>query len=186
VIPDSILRKPGPLTPEEFDVMRTHTTVGSEMFGTVTHSETIGMAATIARSHHERWDGSGYPDGLAGEDIPIAARIVAVADVFDALVTNRPYRDALTEEEAVAVIDAGAGAQFDPDVVEAFHRWREFRRRPKRSTGRSSLASARFVRRPLCVLRGPAGCRTPAARLGSFARPCDRPHVRCRAVGGGD
>lgn len=125
VIPDSILRKPGPLTPEEFDVMRTHTTVGSEMFGTVTHSETIAMAATIARSHHERWDGSGYPDGLAGEDIPVAARIVAVADVFDALVTNRPYRDALTDEEAVAVIDAGAGAQFDPDVVEAFHRWRE-------------------------------------------------------------
>jgi putative two-component system response regulator len=125
VIPDSILRKPGPLTPEEFAVMRTHTTVGAEMFGTVTHSETIAMAATIARSHHERWDGSGYPDGLAGEQIPIAARIVAVADVFDALVTNRPYRDALSEEEAIAVIDAGAGAQFDPAVVEAFHRWRE-------------------------------------------------------------
>ncbi|MGD0196740.1 MAG: HD domain-containing phosphohydrolase [Solirubrobacteraceae bacterium] len=125
VIPDSILRKPGPLTPEEFAVMRTHTTVGAEMFGTISHSETIAMAATIARSHHERWDGSGYPDGLAGEDIPIAARIVSVADVFDALVTNRPYRDALTDEDAVAIIDAGSGSQFDPAVVEAFHRWRE-------------------------------------------------------------
>jgi len=125
VIPDSILRKPGPLSPEEFDVMRTHTTVGAEMFGTVSHSETIAMAASIARSHHERWDGSGYPDALAGEDIPVAARIVAVADVFDALVTNRPYRDALTGEEAIAVIDAGAGTQFDPAVVEAFHRWLE-------------------------------------------------------------
>lgn len=125
VIPDSILRKPGPLTPEEFAVIRTHTTVGAEMFGTVTHSETIAMAATIARSHHERWDGTGYPDGLGGEQIPIAARIVAVADVFDALVTNRPYRDALTDAEAIAVIDAGSGMQFDPDAVEAFHRWRE-------------------------------------------------------------
>ena len=83
------------------------------------------MAATIARSHHERWDGSGYPDGLAGEEIPIAARIVAVADVFDALVTNRPYRDALTEAEAITEIESGKGSQFDPHVVEAFHRWRE-------------------------------------------------------------
>jgi putative two-component system response regulator len=125
VIPDSILRKPGPLTPEEFAIMRTHTTVGAEMFGTVTHSETIAMAATIARSHHERWDGTGYPDGLAGENIPIAARIVAVADVFDALVTNRPYRDAMTHEQAVSEIESGSGTQFDPTVVEAFHRWRE-------------------------------------------------------------
>ncbi len=125
VIPDSILRKPGPLTPEEVAVMRTHTTVGAEMFGTVTASETIAMAATIARSHHERWDGTGYPDGLAGEEIPIAARIVAVADVYDALVTNRPYRAALSETEAVNEIDAGTGSQFDPRVVEAFHRWRE-------------------------------------------------------------
>ena len=125
VIPDSILRKPGPLTPEEVAVMRTHTTVGAEMFGTVTHSETIAMAATIARSHHERWDGSGYPDGLAGDEIPIAARIVAVADVYDALVTNRPYRDALSEEEAIYEINTGKGTQFDPRVVDAFHRWRE-------------------------------------------------------------
>ena len=95
------------------------------MFGTVTASETIAMAATIARSHHERWDGTGYPDGLAGEEIPIAARIVAVADVYDALVTNRPYRAALSETEAVNEIDAGTGSQFDPRVVEAFHRWRE-------------------------------------------------------------
>jgi putative two-component system response regulator len=83
------------------------------------------MAATIARSHHERWDGTGYPDGLAGEEIPIAARIVAVADVYDALVTNRPYRDALSETEAIHEIDSGKGTQFDPRVVEAFHRWRE-------------------------------------------------------------
>ena len=111
VIPDSILRKPGPLTPDEFAIMRTHTTVGAEMFGTVTHSETIAMAATIARSHHERWNGSGYPDGLAGEDIPIAARIVSVADVYDALVTNRPYRDALSHEVAVAERRSKAGPE---------------------------------------------------------------------------
>jgi len=105
--------------------MHTHTTVGAEMFGSDTPSDTIAMAASIARSHHEHWDGSGYPDGLAGEDIPIAARIVAVADVYDALVSNRPYRDAMPDAEAVAVIDAGSGRQFDPRVVEAFHRWRE-------------------------------------------------------------
>jgi putative two-component system response regulator len=125
VIPDSILRKPGPLTAEEVAVMRTHTTVGAEMFGTVSHSETIAMAASIARSHHERWDGTGYPDGLAGEEIPIAARIVAVADVYDALVTNRPYRGALSQAEAIGEINAGRGSQFDPQVVDAFHRWRE-------------------------------------------------------------
>ena len=125
VIPDSILRKPGPLTDEEFAVMRTHTTVGSEMFGSVAASETIAMAAAIARSHHERWDGSGYPDGIAGEDIPIAARIVAVADVYDALTSKRPYREAMSDAEAIAMIDAGSGTQFDPRVVEALHRWRE-------------------------------------------------------------
>jgi putative two-component system response regulator len=124
VIPDSILRKPGPLTPDEIAVMRTHTTIGAEMFGTVTHSETIAMAATIARSHHERWDGTGYPDRIAGEDIPIAARIVAVADVYDALVTDRPYRGAMSDDEAIAEINSGSGSQFDPQVVEAFHRWR--------------------------------------------------------------
>jgi putative two-component system response regulator len=95
------------------------------MFGSATDSETIAMAARIARSHHERWDGSGYPDGLAGEEIPLAARIVAVADVYDALVSDRPYRSALTDAEAIAQIDAGTGSQFDPRVVAALHRWRE-------------------------------------------------------------
>jgi putative two-component system response regulator len=83
------------------------------------------MAASIARSHHEHWDGSGYPDGLAGEAIPIAARIVAVADVYDALTSKRPYREALSDPEAIAKIDAGIGTQFDPKVVAALHRWRE-------------------------------------------------------------
>jgi putative two-component system response regulator len=125
VIPDNILRKPGPLTDDEFAVMQTHTTVGSEMFGADTPSATIAMAASIARSHHEHWDGSGYPDGLAGEAIPIAARIVAVADVYDALTSKRPYREALSDPEAIAKIDAGIGTQFDPKVVAALHRWRE-------------------------------------------------------------
>jgi putative two-component system response regulator len=125
VIPDNILRKPGPLTAEEWAVMRTHTTVGSEMFGTATDSDTIAMAASIARSHHERWDGSGYPDGLSGQGIPLAARIVAVADVYDALVSKRPYRDALGDDEAIAAINDGNGSQFDPRVVDAFNAWRE-------------------------------------------------------------
>jgi putative two-component system response regulator len=118
-IPDAILLKPGSLTPEEFAVMRTHTTIGAELLsGGV--SPLMDLAATIARSHHEWWDGSGYPDGRSGEAIPLAARIVAVADVFDALSHARPYRPAWPIERIVDEIRTKTGRHFDPDVADAF------------------------------------------------------------------
>jgi putative two-component system response regulator len=124
-IPDHILLKAGKLTPEEFEVMKTHAQRGADMLHTAgshmgEQGDFLAMAMTIARSHHEKWDGSGYPDGLAGEQIPLAARLMAVADVFDALTTSRPYKTALTREQAVDLIVQGSGKHFDPQVVEAF------------------------------------------------------------------
>jgi PAS domain S-box-containing protein len=118
-IPDAILRKPGRLTPEEFAIMQTHTLIGAAMLadGATRH---MRMAETIARSHHERWDGMGYPDGLAGEAIPIAARIVAVADVYDALTHARPYRGAWRRDRVIIRLRRKTGTHFDPQVVEAF------------------------------------------------------------------
>jgi putative two-component system response regulator len=117
-IPDAILRKPAKLTPEEFAVIKTHATIGAELLSGG-RSELSRVAERIARSHHERWDGSGYPDGLAGEEIPLEGRIVAVVDVFDALTSERPYKSAWPLEEALAEIEAQAGRQFDPRVVQA-------------------------------------------------------------------
>jgi putative two-component system response regulator len=117
-IPDSILRKPGSLTDAEFDVMKTHTTVGAAVFAG-SRSTLLQLAAEVALSHHERWDGSGYPAGLAGAAIPLSGRIVAVADVYDALVTAHRYKHAWTSQDAVAHIVAGKGAQFDPRLVDA-------------------------------------------------------------------
>jgi putative two-component system response regulator len=124
-IPDHILLKPSKLTPEEFEVMKTHALRGADMLRTAgshmgEQGDFLAMAMTIARSHHEKWDGSGYPDGLAGEQIPLAARLMAVADVFDALTTSRPYKTAMPREQAVAVIVQGSGQHFDPQVVEVF------------------------------------------------------------------
>jgi putative two-component system response regulator len=123
--PDAILLKPGKLTAEEFEVMKRHTTVGAETLeGAATldgDSGFLKMAALIARSHHERFDGAGYPDGLRGEQIPLPARIVAVADVFDALTSRRVYKGPMPLEDARQAILAGAGTQFDPDVVRAFN-----------------------------------------------------------------
>ena len=118
-IPDSILLKPGALTDSEFDLMKSHTTIGAAI---LSGSETVELrvAETIALTHHERWDGSGYPEGTSGAEIPIEGRIVAVADVFDALVHTRPYKDAWTVDVAVAEITQQAGRQFDPAVVDAF------------------------------------------------------------------
>ena len=118
-IPDAILLKPDRLTYEEYEIMKTHTTIGARILGSGS-SPLLRKAETIAISHHERWDGSGYPAGLSGEDIPPAGRIVAVADVFDALTHDRPYKKAWTVEEAVAEIKDQRGRQFDPAVVEAF------------------------------------------------------------------
>jgi PAS domain S-box-containing protein/putative nucleotidyltransferase with HDIG domain len=118
-IPDPILLKPGKLTAEEYEVMKTHAELGARLLSGSSSRE-LRMAAIIAESHHERWDGSGYPAGLAREAIPLVGRIVAVADVFDALTHNRPYKRAWPVERATAEIRRGAGSQFDPAVVAAF------------------------------------------------------------------
>lgn len=118
-IPDQILLKPGKLTPEEFAIMKTHTTKGAELLSGGS-SELLRRAEVIARSHHERWDGTGYPDGLKGEEIPLCARLVAIADVFDALTSERPYKKAWAPDEAVAEILRGRGAHFMPELVDAF------------------------------------------------------------------
>jgi PAS domain S-box-containing protein len=116
-IPSEILRKPGPLTPEEREEMKRHTTIGHEILAN-SESDLLRVAATIALTHHEHYDGSGYPQGLAGEEIPLEGRITAIADVFDALLSDRHYRSALAVEETVEVIKAGRGSQFDPRIVD--------------------------------------------------------------------
>jgi HD-GYP domain-containing protein (c-di-GMP phosphodiesterase class II) len=121
-IDDSILRKPGELDAREFEIMKTHTTKGAEMLERVPE---LVPVIPIVRSHHERWDGTGYPDGLKGENIPRLARIVAVADGFDALTFDTPYRRAIPVEEAFAELEKQQGAQFDPQVVTAFLQVRE-------------------------------------------------------------
>jgi putative two-component system response regulator len=120
-IPDAILLKPGALTPEEFDVIKTHTTIGQRILGK-SHAPVLSMAAEIAATHHERWDGNGYPFGLRAHEIPIVGRIVAVADTFDAITHTRPYKTASPITQAVAEIERCSGSQFDPDVVRAFKR----------------------------------------------------------------
>ena len=124
-IPDGILLKPGRLTPEEFEVMKTHTTLGREA---IEHAEArmgksapfLAMAKEIAYSHQEKWDGSGYPQGLAGEATPVSARLMAVADVYDALISRRVYKPAMPHEQAVAIITEGRGKHFDPDIADVF------------------------------------------------------------------
>jgi putative two-component system response regulator len=118
-IPDAILGKPGPLTPEEIEVMRTHTTLGGQMLGGST-SQLLQMASEIALCHHERWDGAGYPNGLAGEAIPESARIVAIADVYDALSHDRRYRTRLSELDVLKLMQQGSGTQFDPSLIDIF------------------------------------------------------------------
>ena len=140
-IPDAILLKPGKLTPEEFEVMQKHTLYGKRTFEPMGHDELgtyqshtvvgqmildvptspiITTAAEIALTHHERWDGSGYPMGLSGEDIPLSGRITAVADVFDALSTRRPYKPAFPMDRCFALMEEGRGTHFDPRVLDAF------------------------------------------------------------------
>ena len=118
-IPDSILLKPGPLTPEEFEVMKTHAAIGGGMLAN-SDSAFLKMAEQIARTHHERWDGKGYPLGLREKNIPIEGRISAVCDVFDALTSERPYKKAWAFDAAVKEIQKMSGTFFDPAVVEAF------------------------------------------------------------------
>jgi putative two-component system response regulator len=124
-IPDRILLKPDRLTPAEFEIMKTHTTLGR---AAIEHAERqLGMsvpflryAKEIAYSHQEKWDGSGYPEGLAGDAIPLSARLMAVADVYDALVSRRVYKPAMPHDEAIAIMRQGRGSHFDPDMLDAF------------------------------------------------------------------
>ena len=118
-LPDAILGKPGRLTVDEFEEMKTHATVGAQMLAGSAFA-LLEVAEQVALTHHEKWDGSGYPNGLAGEEIPMAGRIVAVADVFDALTHVRPYKAAWSRADAIAEITGHAGGHFDPRVVEAF------------------------------------------------------------------
>jgi HD domain-containing protein/GAF domain-containing protein len=115
-VPDAVLNKPGPLDPDESDVIRRHSAWGSETLARIPGLEAV---ATIVRFHHERWDGSGYPDGLSGARIPLASRIISVCDAYGAMTCDRPYRDAMTSREALREITAGAGTQFDSAVVMA-------------------------------------------------------------------
>ena len=118
-IPDRILLKPGKLDPEEWQIMKTHTTIGAKIIGNHP-SKLLKLAHEIALSHHEKWDGTGYPQGLVGEEISLAGRVVMLADVFDALTSERPYKKAWSEEKAVAEINQGSGTHFDPQLVQAF------------------------------------------------------------------
>jgi putative two-component system response regulator len=123
-ISDSILRKPGKLSGEEFEDMKIHTNVGKQIVEKVelmaTESEFLRYAKIFASSHHEWWDGTGYPQKLKGNEIPLLGRIMAIADVYDALVSVRPYKEAYTHEEAVKIITEAAGTQFDPNLIEIF------------------------------------------------------------------
>lgn len=124
-VPDAILNKPGKLTPAEFEVMKTHTTAGCEILEGMTHvvdREYMRYAYNICRYHHERWDGRGYPDGLKGENIPICAQVVGIADVYDALTTRRVYKDAMPHEESVNMILNGECGVFNPSLLESFKR----------------------------------------------------------------
>ena len=126
-IPDSILLKPGRFTPEEFEVMKTHTTLGRDSIAQA--EKYLGMevdflkfAKEIAYSHQEKWDGSGYPEGLSGDDIPISGRLMALADVYDALISRRVYKAGMSHELAIQIITEGRGKHFDPDITDAFFR----------------------------------------------------------------
>lgn len=124
-IPDSILLKPGRLEPQEFEIMKTHTTLGRDVIQSAEDSlgikvEFLTIAKEIAYSHQEKWDGSGYPLGLAGDAIPVSARLMAVADVYDALISKRVYKDGMPHEKAAQIIVEGRGQHFDPDMVDTF------------------------------------------------------------------
>ena len=118
-IPDLILLKPAKLAPLEWEIMKQHTTIGAKILKG-SDAEFIKLGEVIAQGHHEKWDGSGYPKNLKGAEIPLACRIVAIADVFDALTSKRPYKEPFSVEKSLAIIMEGRGIQFDPDVVDAF------------------------------------------------------------------
>lgn len=123
-IPDAILQKPGKLTEEEFEIIKTHSTLGEQILQDIMketgENEKLLTACKMAKFHHERWDGKGYPTGLSGRDIPLCARIMALADVYDALRSKRCYKDAMSKEKAISIIKEGAGTQFDSEMTQIF------------------------------------------------------------------
>jgi putative two-component system response regulator len=124
-IPDSILKKPGPLDPDEFEQMKMHTVIGRDAILAAeksigTQTSFLSLAREIAWAHHERWDGSGYPRGLRGSDIPLAGRLMAIADVYDALISKRVYKKAFTHEDTVEIIGKETGTHFDPEIGDVF------------------------------------------------------------------
>jgi putative two-component system response regulator len=118
-IPDIVLRKPGPLSAEEFSIIKQHASIGERILSG-SRNQVIQMAAVIARNHHENWNGSGYPQGLKGREIPLEARIVSVVDVYDALLSDRVYRKGLPEDEVLSIIAKGSGSKFDPEICRLF------------------------------------------------------------------
>ncbi len=118
-IPDAVLKKPGKLDAAEWEIMRQHTVMGARILSG-SSAEFMKLAEVIALAHHEKWDGKGYPQGIKGADIPLGGRIVALADVFDALTSKRPYKEPMPLEKAFAIITEGRGSHFDPEAVDAF------------------------------------------------------------------
>jgi diguanylate cyclase (GGDEF)-like protein/putative nucleotidyltransferase with HDIG domain len=167
-VPENIINKPGRLTPEEFEKMKIHPIVGSEILQKVAFPYPV---APIVRSHHEKWDGSGYPDGLKGEEIPIGARVLATVDCLDALATDRQYRNALPLDEAMAKVAAMAGASFDPRIVEILKR--RYVELEQMAQSQQESGTKPTLSKNLCVERGQA----PAAGFEQTAGP---------AIGGGE
>ena len=118
-VPEYILNKPGPLTPAEFEKMKLHASVGADILSAIDFPYPV---VPIVRHHHENWDGTGYPDGIAGSNIPIGARILSVVDCFDALTSDRPYRPRLSDKEALRILHERRGTMYDPLVVDTFTR----------------------------------------------------------------
>lgn len=161
-IPDAILLKPGRLTAEEFEVMKRHAVIGAETLEEAARQsggcgKFLTMAIEIARHHHERFDGSGYPDGLAGQQIPLSARIVSLADVYDALTSRRVYKEAFASDTTTGIIEAEAGTHFDPAVVEAFRAREDDFRAVRDQVGTDAATPVRVAR----------GCES--LRLGQFS-----------------
>jgi putative nucleotidyltransferase with HDIG domain len=160
-VPDAVLRKPGPLTEDEWSKMRRHPLLGQKILRGI---EFLEGAAQVVAEHHEKWDGSGYPRGLRGRQIDIKARIFAVADTFDAVVSNRVYRNGKSYDAALAELKANAGIQFDPEVVAAFERiprqeWKRLRRLPRQPESPTRTASiindlSHFIKDELANLHG--------------------------------
>jgi HD-GYP domain-containing protein (c-di-GMP phosphodiesterase class II) len=148
-IDDAILRKPGRLTPEEFEIMKTHTVKGAIILGSI---DDLAKVVPIARSHHEQWNGSGYPDGLAGESIPRLARIVSVADAFDAMTSDRPYRKGMSADIALAEVKKQSGRQFDPECAGAFLAMKDRILSVMQSQGASGGAALPSVEAPAVVV----------------------------------